>query len=225
LDFFEVFPSLRRHADPSLQGRSLRLLSLAAIAYDDDAYYFELSQPRYWVQTDSDTPTIGVGGAKVRLTQAASPLQVLLDHVRETWRTEPEFLPGNQSYLLEEDRCVVLSGGDWMEPTTPHILILTPPRLGGANTPDALAQAIYFFRLRQPPRPSRTSGIVQVERDALSTFLDQERWLMIKLLAQSWADVRWADDVPPRAYLRPVLALRGLRRLWEEGLFPIGLEV
>lgn len=224
MDFFEVFPSLQRHADPSLQGRSLRLLSLAAIAYDDDAYYFELSQPRYWVQTDSDTPTIGVGGVKVRLTRAGSPLQVLLDHVRKSWQAEPVLLPSNRIYLLEEDRCAVLNGGDWMEPTTPHLVILTPPRLGGANTPDALAQAIYFVHLRQPPRPVRTSGIVQVEREQLSTFLAQERWLMIKLLAQSWADLWQADDVPSKAYLRPVLALRGLRRLWEEDLFPLSGE-
>jgi hypothetical protein len=224
LDLFEVFPSLHRQADASLRGRSLRLLSLAAIAYDDNAYYFEVSQSRYWVQAGSETPSIGVGGVKVRLTRSTAPLEVLLDHVRESWRTEPEFLPGNQVYLLEGERFVVLDGGDWMEPTVPHLLILTPPRLGGANTPDALAQAIYFFHLRRPPRPAHTPGIVRVERASLGTFLEEKRWPMVRLLAQSWADVCWADDVPPKASLRPVLALRGLRRVWEEGILPFALE-
>ena len=224
LDLFEVFPSLRQQADPALRGRTVRLLSLSAIAYDNDAYYFELSRPRYWVQAESDAPTIGVGGAKLRLTRPTASLDALLTHVRENWRAEPAFWPGNRAYLLEGDRCVVLSGGDWMEPTTPHLLILTPPRLGGANTPDALAQASYFVHLGRPPRPSRTAGIVRVERDALGAFLEPERWLLVRLLAQSWADVWQADDVPPRAYVRPVLALRGLRRLWDEGLFPITRE-
>ncbi len=225
MDLFEVFPSLRQQADPALAGRSLRLLSLSAIAYDDDAYFFELSRPRYWVEAESESPTIGVGGAKIRLREPSAPLDALLAHVREQWRVEPIFLPGNQTYLLEGDRSAVLRGGDWMAPPTPHLLILTPPRLGGANTPDALAQASYFVHLHESPRPLRTVGIVRVERDALGAFLAQERWLMIKLLAQSWADVQWADEVPPKAYVRPVLALRGLRRLWNAGLFPLNTEV
>jgi hypothetical protein len=221
LDLFEVFPSLRQHDDPSLKGRSLRLLSLAAIVYDEDAYYFELSQPRYWIQAESTSPTIGVGGVKLRLTRSAAPLDLLLDHLRERWRSELEFLPGTQAYLLEDDRSVVLEGSDWMQPTTPHLLILTPPRLGGANTPDALAQVVYFIGLKKPPRPIRTTGIVRIKRPALGTFLAEENWLLVRLLAQSWADVEHAADIPPKARLRPVLALRGLRRLMEAELFPM----
>ncbi|MGC9400291.1 MAG: hypothetical protein ACP5HM_14310 [Anaerolineae bacterium] len=224
MDLFEAFPSLRQRRDPALQGRSLRLLSLAGIAYDEANYYFELSEPRYWVQEEDEAPTVGVGSVKTRPGPATAPLSTLLQHVRERWRAAPVFLPGNQTYLLEGERCVVLEGGDWMQPTTPNFLILTPPRLGGAETPDALAQAVYFLRLPRPPRPTHSWGIVRVERAALARFLERERWMLVRLLAQPWADVTHADAVPPRAQLRPVLALRGLRRLWEAGLFPVTPE-
>ena len=221
MDFFEVFPHLRAEQDASLKGRALRLLALFGIAYDDAAYYFELSRRRYWVRSAAGHVTLGVGGAQVHLDSPRAPLKSLAHHIREAWLSEPEIFPGGPLYLLEGDRCVVLSGTASRTLLTPHILILTPPRLGGAKMPDALVQAAYFLHLRKPPTPAGVPGLLRVERASLGDFLAHEQWPLRELLSQPWAAMLSSKSLPAEAILRPVLSLRGLRRLWQERLFPL----
>ncbi len=221
VDFFAVFPQLRQAETPYLAGRSLRLLSLAALAYDETNYYFELSDERYWVRASDEQTTIGVGGAQTRLTQGQEPLPTLFRYLREAWHSEPEYVPQRHLYLLEGEEAVVLDVGAFLQPATPQLLVLTPPRLGGAEMPDALVQAIYFVRLRTEPYPSGAPGMLQVERERMERFLAEDRWPIVELLAQPWASLLGAISLPREAYVQPVLALRALRRLWREGLFPI----
>lgn len=224
MDLFEAFPQLRRVESKVLQGRALRLLSISALVYDENAYYFELSQPRYWVRSAEGETTIGVGGAKARYEGEGSPLEALFQHLREAWKGEPTYFPAGQIYVVEGEEAVVLQGGDLMASTTPHLLVLTPPRLGGGEVPDALAQAVYFVRLRGQPYPVTVPGILEVQKDHLGDFLDQESWRLIRLLAQPWADLLSSEPLPEQAFLRPVLALRALRQLRQGNLFPLSLE-
>lgn len=222
MDFFGVFPIFQQSEHPSLKGRELRLLSLSGIAYDEAAYYFELSPRRYWVNPPGGKLTVGVRGAQVRLRAApGSPLDILLSYIRETWGSEPQFLPGGSTYLLESEQYALLPGGTWQQqPDAPHIIILTAPRLGGAKMPDALVQAIYFLQLAEPPVAPQTTGIVRIERESLGDFLAREQWSYRELQVPSWAEVLYADAVPAKANLRPVLAVRGLAKLWQAGLLP-----
>ncbi len=221
MDFFDVFPQFRTMEDPSLHNRSLRLLNLAGIPYDADAYYFELSASRYWVQPHgAERVTIGVGGVQIRLA-GRRPLQALLSHVRESWGGVARFLPTGKTYLLDGERMAVVSADDHQERAAPHMLILTPPRLGGPNMPDALVQAVYFLALEERPQPRETPGLLRVEQQAMATFLEMERWAVDVLHAQPWATLHHTGTLPENAALRPVLALRGARRLQKAGLLSL----
>lgn len=223
MDLFEAFPQLQAVENERLVGRALRLLSISALAHDEDAYYFELSQPRYWVRSAEGETTIGVGGAKARYEGEGSPLEALFQHLREAWKGALTYFPTGQIYVVEGEEAVVFEGGDLMASTTPHLLVLTPPRLGGGEVPDALAQAVYFVSLEHKPYPVAVPGILEVQRDHLGDFLDQPSWRLIRLLAQPWADLLSSEPLPEQAFLRPVLGLRALRKLWQEDLFPLSL--
>lgn len=224
MDFFDVFPIFQQTEHPSIKGRSLRLLSLSGIAYTQAAYYFELSPRRYWVTPPGGELTIGVRGAQVRLRAiSGSPLDILLRHIREAWGSEPQFFPGGSTYLLENGQHALLVGGDLrQQPDAPHIIMLTAPRLGGAKTPDALVQALYFLQLVEPPATPQTTGIVRIERESLGDFLAREQWSYRQLQEQAWAEILYADAVPAKANLRPVLAVRGIAKLWQEDWLPSG---
>ncbi len=224
MDFFDVFPGFQQAEHPSLKDRSLRLLSLSGIAYTQAAYYFELSPRRYWVNPPGGELTIGVRGAQVRLRAApGAPLDLLLSYIRETWGSDPQFFPGGSTYLLEGEQYALLPGGSlWQQPDAPHILILTAPRLGGTPMPDALVQALYFLQLAEPPTTSQPPGILRIARDALGDFLAREQWSYRELQEQVWAEILYADAVPAEANLRPVLAVRGIAKLWQEDWLPSG---
>ena len=224
MDFFDLFPIFQQSTHPALKGRSLRLLSLSGIAYDKEAYYFELSPRRYWVNPPGGKLTIGVRGAQVRPRAApGSPLELLLHHIHEDWGSKPNFFPSGSTYLLEDDDYALLKGGNLQQqPDAPHLIILTAPRLGGGKMPDALAQAIYFLQLAEAPITPQTTGLLKIKHNSLGDFLSREQWTYKQLEDSAWAEVLYTEVLPTAANLRPVLAVRGLAQLWQAGLLPSG---
>ncbi len=222
MDLFDAYPALRDLSHPVVEGRSLRLIALAALAYDREGYYFALSEPRYWIQRAGET-AIGLGGLQTR-PDARPPFQTLSRHLRQVWRSRVELPPAEHLYLLwPEDEEVVPLEGVRERWGLPHLLLLTPPRLGGEPMPDALVQAVYFLRLRRPPHAARP--LLKVAHEALPTFLSRvEPWPVAELRAAPWATLLGADRLPDDGKLRPILALRALQRLHHAALFPLNVE-
>ncbi len=218
MDLFAIFPHLAASPLPPLHRRKLRLIALAGLVYDDEAFYFELRGERFWVRTPGQPPLIGVGTAQTRPDHLVhAPVTLLQRHLRRTWRCDVTLLTTRHTYILDERHQLSLLTET--TPATPYLLILTPPRLGGAEVPDALVQALYLLPLRRwrnrwPPRVN----LLRIARTALGDFLTPQTWPLTDLLTRPWAALYPAAPLPDTAHLRPVLALRGLRYLWQEGL-------
>ncbi len=223
MDLFAAFPALRSLEHSAITGRALRLIVLAALPYDGEGYYFALSEPRYWLRRAEGT-SIGVGGLQVR-PDARPPFRTIARHLRRAWRVKVDLPPLPWLYLLwPEDAEAVATATLPDRLGLPHLLLLTPPRLGGEPLPDALVQAAYFVRLRRPPVPNRP--LLYVRHEALPTFLSATRpWPLATLQQLPWAELRGAVSLPPDGLLRPVLVLRALQRLHHAGLFPPDTEL
>lgn len=219
MDLFELFPILKNRSDAFSAQRSLRLISLSGIVYDDDAFYFELGKREFWGRSVEGHPVIGVGAAKIRADATRAPLPALRRHLRQTWRCDVHLMPAGHAYVLDlEEQIEVLSD---LAPGLPYLFILTPPRLGGGpEVPDALVQAVYllplnrwrgggFSRLKVP--------LLRVSRAALTDFLEHKIWPLTELRAQPWTEFYASDEMPDTALVRPVLALRGLQDLAQAG--------
>lgn len=242
MDLFEAYPHLRDV--PALRGRRLRLIALSGIGYDAQAFYFELADERFWARPPTGDIFIGVGGAQCRPDPATPPLEQLLSNVRRQWQCELAYFPAGIAYVLEEKPSQRAASkksrsrhGKVAPPSpdptlaaftplpaspTPFLTILTPPLLGGGDeVPDALAQAVYLIPLPTPPVSGRVPGILRIEQAALGEFLTPPTWTLEALQGQPWATLETARSLPPAAQLRAVLALRGLQRLWQAGVFPL----
>lgn len=222
MDLFEAYPQLKSCADGMLAGRKLRLIAVAGLVYDDEACYVALSDERYWVKDSSGAVQIGVGGLQTAGTPTGEPLHALIAQVRKTWRVAVDYVPMGTLYVLEGERHTVLPGATLMEPTTPLWLQLTPPRLGGGEMPDALAQAVYVLRLRSPWRAPRDAMALKLTYAGLEAFLAAPAWRVDELRAQRWATCYLGRPLPAGAALRPVLALQGLRQLYAAGIRVFG---
>jgi hypothetical protein len=227
MDLFELFPTLKNRSDAVSEERSLRLISLSGIVYDDNAFYFELGKREFWGRSVEGHPVIGVGAAKIRADATRAPLPALRRHLRENWRCDVHLMPAGHAYVLDlEEQIEVLSD---LAPGLPYLFILTPPRLGGGpEVPDALVQAVYllplnrwrgggFSRLKIP--------LLRVSRAALADFLDHKLWPLAELRAQPWVEFYASDEMPDTALVRPVLALRGLQDLARAGALADHLSV
>jgi hypothetical protein len=249
MDLFEAYPNLRNKTRyHTLYARSLRLITVSGIVCDapgdDGACYFALSERRYWTQQTSGEVRIGVGGVKARLfgrgksAPSSSPLRRLTGEIRQSWRCEVAPIPYETTFLLDGDALTKLHHSSDLERThpdrhrsMPFLLVLTPPRLGGGvEVPDALVQAVYRLQRRAPTGSPlgdiQASGLgpLRIQQQYLGPFLARDEWAVEDLLVHPWAELTSPspalDGLNGDVYFRPVLALRGLQRLWREGLFP-----
>jgi len=218
LDLFEAYPELTEKGSSALQGRSVRLISLTGIVYDADSFYFELGEQRNWGHLPDGDVAIGVGTPKA-LPDDTYPLHhTLIQHIRNKWRLQTDLFPTGHGYVLDEQHKV-----HFLRDTpayVPYLLFLTPPRLGGGETPDALAQAVYLLPVALGHTNNARVSILKVSREALPQFLAPESWALDEVRQEPWAILRAERPLPANARLRPILALRGLRHLIEAEAVP-----
>ena len=200
-----------------LRGRSLRLIALSGLVYDDQAFYFELGDERFWGRLPHDRVSIGVGAAKVQPDAIHPPHRALIRHLRQQWQCDVDFFPAGHAYILGEDKQIVILND--VEAATPYFFILTAPQLGGADVPDALVQAVYLLPLRRWRGKSR-QPLLQIQREALARFLEPADWELRILTTQPWATLHAVTPLPDDARLRPVMALRGLQSLSQVDALP-----
>jgi hypothetical protein len=99
------------------------------------------------------------------------------------------------------------------------MVILTPPRLGGPDTPDHLAILAYRTRLRGDPTPHDLFGLLRIENDALATFFARDEWPLEEAQALSGLSTILNDQPPTRAVLRPILTARAFQLLIQKSDF------
>jgi hypothetical protein len=222
MNLFDVYPQLAHEQCAALSDRSLRLIALSALVYDDGALYFELGPKKLWGRLPGGGFSIGVSTLKVQPDPHNAPQRLLAIQLRKQWHCEVEAPVSGDVYVLDENRQVVV-----LETSTadlPSLFILTPPRLGGGDeVPDALVQAVYALPLRRWRGKSRGVNLLRVQRSALSRFLEARDWDLADLTSQSWAEFLSVQPLPKVAHVRPVLALRGIQHLLQAVALPINL--
>ncbi|MGC9468085.1 MAG: hypothetical protein ACP5HS_05810 [Anaerolineae bacterium] len=222
MDLFEAYPGLVEVQSAALKGRSLRLISLGGFVYDERHVYFELSKTRHWGRLPDGGVAVGVGTPKVQPDGTYPPHQAIIRHIRKRWRCQVDLLPVGYSYLLDQSgRIEVLSD---VESHIPFLFILTDPRLGGAEVPDALVQAVYLLPVSRFRADLVYADILRVSREALGRFLGPESWNLAEVADEPWATLLPTQPFPEDARIRPVLALRGLRRMIEAEALPGDFE-
>ena len=218
MDFFEAYPDLAESPVGSLTDRELRLIALSAFVYDEDAFYFEFGQRRFWGQSSEGQTLIGVGAPRVQPVAGAPPYQGLVRYLEKVWRCEVALFPTNHTYLLDEDdQLAVLEN---QGPYLPYMLIMTSPRLGGANVPDALVRAVYLMPVQRLRTLMASVELLRVERDAFPEFIKSEQWALEDLRSRTWAEIVTDASLPADAQIRPVMALRSIRSLTLSGDLP-----
>lgn len=211
MDLFEAFPSLNAVQHQTLSGRSLRLIALSGFVYDEHALYFEISPSQYWGRLPDGDVAVGLGLPKINPDGMVPPHRALMHHLRLHWRCDTTLFAPGYGFLIDEHEGVsVLPHAE-----IPFMMQMTLPRLGGADMPDALVQAVFLLSIRyfQWKIAKTRVDLVRIERSGFLSFLEYEKWSLQDLRAQRWCEFKVSQPLPEHAFMRPVLALRSLRNL------------
>ena len=216
MDLFRVVPALRHH--PLLSGKHVALVGVSTIVRDDARVYFEISKPKYWRRREDGITTVGVGGIGGTLEKGESVVACLRREVEEELNARVRLEPSPQTYLIHEWQ---VADAFALPPTKkrlpPLMVILTPPRLGGPDTPDHLAIVAFRSRLRDVPAPRDLFGLLGIEDGALADFFGREEVPLDDALVNPGLTVSLNGEPPPAAVLRPVLTGRAFQSLVRAG--------
>jgi 8-oxo-dGTP pyrophosphatase MutT (NUDIX family) len=217
MDLFQALPALRHH--PLLDGKRIALVGVSAIVRDDEAHYFEISKPKYWRRREDGTTAVGVGGIGGGIKRDESIMACLRREVQEEIGMRVRLEPVQETALIHEWQIVdTFSLKPSKKRPTPLMVILTPPRLGGPNTPDHLAIFAFRTRLRRQgaPAPHDLFGLLRIENDVLAEFFGRDVWPLEEAHALPGLTITLNDQPPPNAILRPVLTGRAFQLLVQE---------
>jgi hypothetical protein len=216
MDLFQALPALRYH--PLLKEKKAALIGVSTIVRDDEAYYFEISKSKYWKPHEDGTTTLGVGGIGGGIKQGETITACLRREVQEEIGTQVRLESVPETILIHGWQIAdALSLKPSKKRPTPLMVILTPPRLGGPDTPDHLAILAFRTRLRRrlrgAPAPHDLFGLLRIENDALAAFFGRDTWPLKEVQAHPGLTATLNDQPPQNAILRPVLTARAFQLL------------
>jgi hypothetical protein len=216
MDLFRALPALRRH--PLLSGKANRVVGASTIINDAAGHYFEISGPRYWTSREDGTTTVGIraiGGA----ARSGETIQACLRRtVGEALGARVRFESPHQTYLVHDWQIVdALDLPPSKKRPVPLMVVLTPPRLGGPDTPDHLAVVSYRTRLRRAPAPQGLFGLLRVENEVLAAFFGRDEWPLSEAETYPGLTITLNQPLPGTAMLRPTLAARAFQLLVRAG--------
>ncbi len=216
MDLFQALPALRHH--PLLNDKRVTLVGVSTIVRDDEAHYFEIAKPKYWKQREDGVTSIGVGGIGGSIKQNETITACLRREVQEEIGTQVRLEPVHETSLIYEWQIAdTLDLKPSKKRPAPLMVILTPPRLGGPDTPDYLAILAFRTRLRRrlqgAPAPHDLFGLLRIENGALAEFFSRDTWPLKEAQAHPGLTAILNDQPPQNAILRPVLTARAFQLL------------
>ena len=212
MDLFKAFPALRRHH--LLSGKTVALIGVSAIVTDDGCEIFEIGKPKYWRHRDDGTTAIGVGGIGGAIEAGETAEGCLRREVEEELgaRVRLDVVP--QTFLIHEWQVVEsLRIPATKKRLAPLMVILVPPRLGGASVPDYLAIVAYQTRLRGLAKPHDLFGLLRVQLDSRDEFFARDEWPLEDIRAHPGLSVALTGTPPANPVLYPVLTGRAYQLL------------
>jgi 8-oxo-dGTP pyrophosphatase MutT (NUDIX family) len=216
VNLFQTLPSLRHH--PLLKDKRITLVGVSTVVRDDAAHYFEIGKPKYWKRCEDGTTILGVGGIGGSIKQNETITTCLRREVEEEIGAQVRLEAACETTLVHQWRIAdTLSLRPTKKHPTPLIVILTPPRLGGPNTPDYLAILAFRTRLRGEPAPRDLFGLLRIENDVLAQFFARDTWPLEEAQAFSGLTAILNGQPPANAILSPVLTARAFQLLIRAG--------
>jgi 8-oxo-dGTP pyrophosphatase MutT (NUDIX family) len=216
VNVFQALPELRHH--PLLSGKNVALVGVSTIVRDEAAHYFEIGKPKYWKQCEDGVTTVGVGSIGGGIRQDETVAACLQREVEEELGTRVRLELPRQTHLIHDWQIAdTLSLKPSKKRATPLMVILTPPRLGGLDTPDHLAILAFRTRLRGKPAPHDLFGLLRVEDDTLAEFFARDEWPLKEAQVLPGLSFVLNGELPSDTVLRPVLTARAFQLLVRAG--------
>jgi len=96
----DVYPRLRERIDRICGGESWHIVGASAIVRDEEAYYFEITKPKFWVEDEDGHVLVGIGGIGGSTEEGENEITCLHREALEELGVDVQVLSSPETHLL-----------------------------------------------------------------------------------------------------------------------------
>ena len=96
----DSFPLLRERIDRLCRGKSWHIVGASAILRDEEAYYFEITKPKFWDKDEEGHVLVGIGGIGGGIEEGEDEITCLHREALEELGVDVQVLSSPETHLL-----------------------------------------------------------------------------------------------------------------------------
>ena len=211
----DVYPRLRKHIDRLCQGESWHIVGASAILRDEEAYYFEITKPKFWDKDEEGHVLVGIGGIGGGIEEGEDEITCLHREALEELGVDVQVLSSPETHLLFSEEWAGKVNLVPADLPAPCLCTIGPKQTRqAAGLPyDYLCIVTFEALLMGKPQAEDLYGLLRIKRGAIGDVLGPDAIPLSVVLSHPDMDLHLNGSLPDNAILRPLFTARSFQLL------------
>ena len=214
----DAYPRLRKHIDRLCQGKPWAVVGASAIMRDEEAYYFEITKPKFWAEDEDGHALIGIGGIGGSIEEGENEITCLHREALEELGVDVRVLSSPETHLLFSEKWAGKVNLIPADIPAPCLCTIGPKktRLAAGLPYDYLCIVTFEAFLMGKPQAEDLYGLLRIKQGAIGDVLGPDIISLSTVLSHPDVDLHLNGSLPDNAILRPLFTARSFQLLLRE---------
>ena len=214
----DAFPRLRQRIDRLCQGKSWHIVGASAIVRDEEAYYFEITKPKFWAEDEDGHTLAGIGGIGGSIEGGEDEITCLRREALEEVGVDVQVLSSPETHLLFSEEWAGKVNLVASDLPAPCLCTVGPKktRLAAGLPYDYLCIVTFEALVMGKPKAEDLYGLLRIKLGAIEDVLGPDTIPLSVVLRHPDVDLHLNSALPENAILRPLFTARSFQLLLRE---------
>ena len=213
-----IYPLLRERIDYLCQSRCWHIVGASALVRDEEAYYFEITKPKFWDEDEEGHVLVGIGGIGGSIEEGENEITCLHREALEELGVDVRVLSSPETHLLFSEKWAGKVNLGPAEVPAPCLCTIGPKeaRLAAGLPYDFLCIVTFEALLMGRPQAEDLYGLLRIRREVIEDILGPDTLPLSTARSHPGVDLQLNGELPDDAILRPLFTARSFQLLLKQ---------